>query len=325
MSHDIDTTTGIAAMAYVQGSEKPWHGLGQTVDPNASTAEWRDAAGLNWEAKRSVVTYHNDVVGSLTEDKSKHVLYRSDTGKPLSVVSADYKTVQPDDILGFFGTLAETGGFSIETVGALKQGRKIWALARVGENARILDDEVAPYLMLATSYDGSMATIAKFTSVRIVCNNTLQASLRNAQGKNQLSISHQTVFDAQSVRQELGIALDSWDEFKIKANRMARVKINPAVTDAFLTDLLEPFSPGYTEEQIKKSKGFQSILSLFNGDQIGTGQDAIDNTVWGLVQATTEYVDHARGKGADSRLNAAWFGQGAKLKERAFELADTFA
>lgn len=207
------------------------------------------------------------------------------------------------------------------TGAALKEGRKIWALARIGENARILDDEVALYLMLATSYDGSMATIAKFTSVRIVCNNTLQASLRNAQGRNQLSISHQTVFDARSVRQELGIALDSWEAFQIKANRMAKTKVNANVTDAFLQDLLEPFTD-YTEEQIKKSKGYQSILNLFHGGQLGTGQDAIDNTLWGLVQATTEYVDHARGKGADSRLNAAWFGQGAKLKERAFELAE---
>ena len=41
-------------------------------------------------------------------------------------------------------------------------------------------EAVAPYLLLATSYDGTMATIARFTTIRVVCNNTLQACLRNA-------------------------------------------------------------------------------------------------------------------------------------------------
>ena len=164
----------------------------------------------------------------------KHVLYRSDTGRPLSVVSSDYKTVQPDDILGFFGELAASGGFSIETVGALKEGRRLWALARVGENARIRDDEVAPYLLLATSYDGTMATLAKFTAVRVVCQNTLQASLRNTAGQTQVTISHQAIFDSKQVRADLGIALDAWETFQHKAGLMAARKITDAERDAWL-------------------------------------------------------------------------------------------
>ena len=179
-----------------------------------------------------------------------------------------------------------------------------------------------PYLMLATSYDGSMATIAKFTSVRVVCNNTLQASLRNAAGKNQLAISHQTVFDAQSVRQELGIALDSWDEFKIKANRMAKTKVTSEVVDTWLQELLEPYAE--SPEKVKQSKGYMAILNLFHDGQLGVGQDAIKGTVWGLLQAVTQYVDHEKGRTPDGRIDAAWFGSGARLKERAFELATTF-
>ena len=179
-----------------------------------------------------------------------------------------------------------------------------------------------PYLMLATSYDGSMATIAKFTSVRVVCNNTLQASLRKKKKKNQLAISHQTVFDAQSVRQELGIALDSWDEFKIKANRMAKTKVTSEVVDTWLQELLEPYAE--SPEKVKQSKGYMAILNLFHDGQLGVGQDAIKGTVWGLLQAVTQYVDHEKGRTPDGRIDAAWFGSGARLKERAFELATTF-
>ncbi len=232
MAHELDLSTGTAAIAYVQGSETPWHGLGQTVDPTAPVCDWKRAAGLDWQALRAEVTYQNETSGRVVSFADKHVLYRSDSGQPLSVVSSEYKTVQPDDILNFFGDLAESGGFSIETVGALKEGRRIWALGRVGENARILDDEVAPYLLLATSYDGSMATLAKFTAVRVVCNNTLQASLRNAIGQRQVTLSHQAIFDPKQLRANLGIARDAWESFQEKARLMAARKITDAERNA---------------------------------------------------------------------------------------------
>jgi hypothetical protein len=38
---------------------------------------------------------------------------------------------------------------------------------------------------------------------------------------------------------------------------------------------------------------------------IGGNQDATDQTLWGLVNATTEYIDHEKGRMRDNRLNAA--------------------
>lgn len=324
MAHELSLVNGQYGYAQVAGSEKPWHGLGQEVDPTADAQTWRKAAGLDWEALRSVVVYQG-IDGPTKTYDDRHVLYRSDTGTPLSIVSSDYNIVQPEAVVGFFSDLAKTGGFSIETVGSLKQGRKIWALGRVGEDAKILDDQVAPYLLLATSYDGTMATTAKFTTVRVVCNNTLQASLKNSAGKTQVSIPHSVAFDPVRVKADLGIAADSWGLFKIKAERMAQHKISDFAADAWLQELLEPATQHMTDEQVRKTRGYQRIMDLFHGGQLGTGQDAIDGTVWGLLQATTQYVDHEKGRTDDGRIDAAWFGPGAKFKERAFELAELVA
>lgn len=327
MAHELDETTGRAAMAYAVGSAVPWHGLGQTIDPKATPEEWQRAAGIEWEAKRTPVVFNN-IKDEYQEWKDKHVLYRSDTGMPLSVVSDDYQIVQPAHVMGFFGTLAEQGGFQIETVGAIREGRRIWALARVGENAKIMDDAVAPYLLLATSYDASMATVAKFTTVRCVCNNTLQAALKNNAGKKQVSIPHSALFKPEQVRAELGIALNSWEEFKLKAGAMAKTKITDKVMDDYLQELLEPFIPygtTYNPEKVRASKGYQRITQLFHGGQLGTGQEAINGTVWGLVQAVGQYVDHEKGRLQDNRLDAAWFGPGAKIKDAAWELAEKVA
>lgn len=325
MAHLLDMTTGKAAMAWAGGGDTPWHGLGQAVSPDASISEWRKAAGLDWQALTAEVSYNNAVTGAAVTYDDKRVLYRSDTGKALSVVSDSYQIVQPEQVLGFFENLTSKGGFQIDTVGALKEGRKIWALAKVGEEAEIMDDKVAPYLMLATSYDGSMATIAKFTTVRVVCNNTLQACLRNSEGQRQVSISHNAKFDAASVRYELGISADSWDTFKTQAGLMAKRKMNDAATDAWLQELFAPFMPtgtSYSHEQVKKSMGYKRILDLFNGGQLGTGQDAIDGTLWGLLNATTQYIDHEKGRNQDNRVSEAWFGLGARMKAHAYKLAE---
>jgi phage/plasmid-like protein (TIGR03299 family) len=170
-----------------------------------------------------------------------------------------------------------------------------------------------------------MATVARFTTVRVVCNNTLQACLRNASSQKQVTISHQAIFDPKEVRADLGIALDAWEEFQHKAGLMAQRKLTDLETDAWLQDLFQPFMPygqTYSPEQVRKSKGYRRILDLFAGEMIGGAQDATDQTLWGLLNATTEYIDHEKGRMQDNRLNAAWFGPGARFKDHAYQLAE---
>jgi len=73
-------------------------------------------------------------------------------------------------------------------------------------------DRVNGNLLLATSLDGSMRTIAKLTSVRVVCANTLSLAL-NTEGDNPtVMVSHRSYFDADEVKQSLGVAVDSFRE-----------------------------------------------------------------------------------------------------------------
>ena len=49
-------------------------------------------------------------------------------------------------------------------------------------------------------------------------------------------------------------------------------------------------------------------------------------TVWGWLNAATQYVDHAaRARSRDNRLNSAWFGAGDALKMKAAEVAQRHA
>src|SRR5438270_5239002 len=119
MSHGIDESTGRASMAYV--GTVPWHGLGQELAPGEPIEQWANAASLNWTALLSPVLYR-DQRNEVREFHADRVLYRSDTRAPLSIVSDNYKVVQPMEVLGFYRDIAAVGGFHLETAGALLGG-----------------------------------------------------------------------------------------------------------------------------------------------------------------------------------------------------------
>lgn len=322
MAAQTDFTTGKAGIAY-RGAT-PWHGHGQRLTADATIDDWRKESGLDWECERAPVFFDYNRDGEQKEFVGKDVLFRSDTKAPLSVVSSEYKIAQPGQIMGFFNEVAKNGNFQMETAGSLFDGRRIWGLARVSENASIKDDLVAPYLMMATSYDGTMSTVAQFTTVRIVCNNTLQQSLHTNNGKTRVTIPHSAMFNAKSIQAELGLAESSWDNFMATANRMARTKINDAEMNAYLQMLLDP-EQKKDPVKVINSKGYGRIMALFHGDQIGSGMDAIKGTVWGALQATAEYVDWEVGRKQDLRLDSAWLGVGARFKLTASELLGKIA
>ena len=64
------------------------------------------------------------------------------------------------------------------------------------------------------------------------------------------------------------------------------------------------------------------MLSLYEGHGRGAELEAAKGTAWGLLNAVTEYVDHERrARSNEYRMDTAWFGQGAVIKQRALNTA----
>lgn len=126
----------------------------------------------------------------------------------------------------------------METAGVLRDGEKIWGLAKVNDGVEIVDgDVIKPYLLLATSYDGSLATTARFTSIRVVCNNTLQmARADNKSGV--VKVRHDSTFDSDAVRRQLGIFKDSWERFQTEMRTLAGKTLRFHEAEAFAAKLL---------------------------------------------------------------------------------------
>lgn len=314
MAHLIETINGKAEIAFA--GTTPWHGLGQNLTADAPIDVWQKEAGLDWQAELSPVRYTangNDLIMG-----GQNVIHRSDTGTALGVVTDRYRVHQPGEILDFFNTLVQSAGFKLEVAGAIKGGKRIWALANVNQEACVLgNDEMKGYLLLSTSFDGSTATIGQYTSIRVVCNNTLSAA-DNETARSRISITHGSRFDASLMRDRLGIVVGGFDGMMDNYRRLARQNVNTAFVDQFLCKLFPPtVMSDKNGEPVLHSRGYKKVLDLFEGSAKGSDLQGVRGTRWGLLNAVTEFVDHQRGHNVDTRLNNAWFGQGARLKSEA--------
>jgi phage/plasmid-like protein (TIGR03299 family) len=328
MSHLIDT------MAYT--GQTPWHQLGHALPKKQSIDVWANAAGMQWKIQETPVRYmaigeDNALYGEALEFPEQKVLYRSDTHAALSVVSQRYKVVQPQEVLEFYRDLSEVAGFELETAGVLKAGRRFWALARTGKSACLKgNDVVHSYLLLATSCDGTLATMAIPTSVRVVCNNTLAMALQSASANGNagsIKVPHSTQFNAQAVKRQLGIAVGQWDSFMYRMKTLAERKVKTHEAMNYFLKVICQTDPlgeggGSGLSGLANERALKKVQALFEGHGRGAELQAAKGTAWGLLSAVTEFVDHEKqARSQDNRLDSAWFGQGAALKHRALEHA----
>ncbi|RKG42905.1 DUF932 domain-containing protein, partial [Acinetobacter cumulans] len=316
------------------------------LSPNQPLEVWAQQAGMDWRIESSDVSYmaQNERGQSIIMPfEEQRVLYRSDTHAPLSVVSQRYQEVQPKEILEFYRDLTEQSGFELETAGVLKGGKKFWALARTGQSTALKSKDVSNgYILLATACDGTLATTAQFTSIRVVCNNTLAIALRGqSSSAGVVKVPHSTKFDAEKVKQQLGISVRAWDEHMYEMKQLTQRKVSQQEAKAYfdavfnnstmsISDPEENIIQFYRNvaQQVQEKKpepngrAMNKALEMFNGQGRGAELSSAKDTAYGLLCSITEFVDHERrAMSTDHRLDSAWFGAGAGLKQRGLEQA----
>lgn len=321
MAHMIDTVS--RSTASYASTQREWHGLGQLMPIGASVEEWQAQAGMDYRVQRSVIRYATerdltDASAFRTVD-DKHVLFRSDTGAALGVVSDSYQIVQPQDVLNFFREWASQGGLTIESAGVLFGGRRYFATAKLSDAASIDGgrDSVVPYALLSTSADGSLATECRWTTVRTVCNNTLTMARK---GAAVYKVSHRSVFRADDAKALVEAAHEEFGAFMQMARALANISVSSERAEHLTVQLLMKAS----EEATRASAGFGRIMGLFHGAGRGSNFASAHDTAWGWLNAVTEYTDHhARTRSIENRQASALWGPGDALKAKALELVTT--
>lgn len=226
MAHNIHLNEQTGQHSFFSVKEKAWHGLGKVLDNYPTSAEALKFAGLDFSViKEDIYTTSFNADGQPMDTtqriKTHFATIRQDTGNVLGVVGKDYEIVQNIDAFSFFDSIVGGDGIHYETAEALGKAERIFITAKLPSYIKAgKEDLIEQYLFLTTSHDGYGSITAAFTPVRIVCNNTLNAALRNycnsikirhtANAKDRLEQAHKVMGIANQLSGQLETIFNQW-------------------------------------------------------------------------------------------------------------------
>ena len=261
--------------------EKPWHGIGTVVEEAPTSEEAIRIAKLDWTVQQFPVYANNEPIEGYFAN------IRSDINLPLGIVKGRYRIVQNSEAFGFVDNIIGNKDMECryETAGSLFNGKRIFLLVKLPDKD-VLGDKIENYMFFTNSHDGSKSLMAGVSSVRVVCNNTLQLAIKNAERlwvcRHTVSIQDK-VFEAKA---SLGMAVTYMNGMSEVAEDMYAIKID---SDTFFKRLAEsPTMVSIAEKNRNLMIERMRIISKEKDDLVefkGTG--------WGMYNAVADYISNA--------------------------------
>lgn len=342
MAHNINYNEQTGKHSFFSMNEKPWHNLGQIVTDYPNSKQALIHAGLDYTVEKRKIYTHSDDLEKVQDFLIRDILIpnynatvRTDTNQVLGVVGKDYEVIQNVDAFSFFDSIVGGDGIQYETAGALGNGERIFITAKLPSYIRVgNNDLIQQYLFLTTSHDGFGSITAAFTPIRIVCNNTLNAAMRNhsnsikirhtANAKERLGMAHKLMGISNQLSQELENIFNLWSKIKITDTEVQKL------IQMALAPSKETMKSVSESEQNKLSKYFQEVCTkayeyaLCNETQT---MDTTRGTLFGAYNAVTGYFQNVRTyKDDESKLKSLMLGGTGQLRvQKAFNLCSDFA
>lgn len=306
MAHALEIINGQASFASFR--QPAWHSLGTVFDHEVTSAsEMLQLANLaDWNVRVEDIPMPD---GYTTTNPSFWVVRNHPAdghSDILATVGSRYVAVQNEDLFAFGDALLD--GARWETAGSIKDGRVVFGSLALDRDI-VLDpsgvaDKVETYLLVHTSHDGSVAVQASVTPVRVVCQNTLNAALKNV--KQSYKIRHTQSVDGRiaAAREALGLAHTYLDKFELEAQALIQTELTKAQFDK-IVELAYPKPDKDVKGAMTK---WQNKVDLLNEIFVSDTNANINDTAWGAYNTLTERLDwyrSARGGNTENLMAAA--------------------
>lgn len=323
MAHNLNQKAD-GTYSFVAVGEKAWHGLGTYVNEAMTAEQAITLGGLDYEVEKRPVA-----VSGGADIPGYFATVRKDTKDVLGIVSDQYHVVQNREAFTFFDSIIDQGEAIYQTAGALGKGERIFITAKLPSDILVHGEKVENYLLLTSGHDGKSAIQCGFTSVRVVCNNTLTAALRGLQ--NKVSILHfsNAKESLRAAAKIMGMSSKYSDILNQSFNKMAEVKITDKKLREYIEQVMKPRKEILNAETLQAeystlfTKKVDSILE-FAIDHPTQRTDAARGTVWGAYNAISGYFGYIKKYGnQEEKMNDLYFKAGAKKIELAYDLATT--
>ncbi len=307
MAHEVES------MFFVRSA--PWHGLGTKLDNPPTVAEAIRAAGLDWHVESEPLHLGDGRAAPA------FATVRASDRRILGVVGPKYRPLQNADAFAFFQPFLDAGQARLETAGSLRNGQRVWALARLagGPLEIVPGDAVERFVLLSNSHDGTLAVRVGFTPIRVVCANTL-AMAHGGDASQLIRVRHTASVrdNLEAIRDVMDLANQRFEATAEQYRRLAGRTINQADVKRYVRRVFQ-----VADDAQPSARLADILLTVEALAEAGRGNDRplVRGTVWAAYNGVTEYLGAVASRNADSRLNSLWFGDGALTSRRALEIA----
>ena len=316
---------GEDAMAYNLTGGKPWHHKGNPVNGDLTDEEIERVMPFEYFHEPLYVKRN----GVYQEVQTHDAITIDDTNTIMGVGGRTVSIYQPKDCAKFIRALSDEG-VRVETVGALGKGERIWFLMHEpkGKFEVFKGDETRMYILVTNAYDFTAALEARYTGIRAVCENTVNAAVKGAPACVKIKHTanmHQRAAEAAEIFKGYVRANAT---FKEAMQYLAKHPVNDKLIREFEDSMfgeLNKTEEGRAQTILKnKREKFEELVLHGRGTEI----KGVVGSAYGMFNAYTEYQDwHSTVRNAKTddgdvdRTNSILFGQASKLKSKALEVA----
>lgn len=321
MAHNLNTNKKTGKVAFASGNgQKAWHGLGQIVDGSMTAKQAIELAQLDYNVIQVPLTIEVPKQKMGIVVPNQFATLRTDTNDIFGVVGNQYQIIQNQEAFNFFDNIVGDGAAIYETAGALGVGQKIFISAKMPNDIIRIngsDDITEMYVVLTSSHDGSGSIVAMVTPIRVVCQNTLNAALKDSTNKVKIRHTKNAKIALEQAHEVLGITHILTNELNECFNSLAKKKL----TDAKVDELVSAIFAGGGKKEEESTRILNIRNEVFEAYENGAGQKGIRGTAWGLYNGITNYLDHKKEyKNESSMFDSLMGGESFKTAQTALDM-----
>jgi len=248
--------------------------------------------------------------GQPSQWTEKVAVVRDDTGKCLGAVSPDYETVQNSSLLSLIQPMVEEGLLTIENMGHLHNGARVFAQAKINEEFQVVGESYSSYITILNGHVGNASVAIGPSAYRVICGNTFTMAYSGIGEKYRHSTGvNEKVLDSKAVINYVNGAMKRYSEY---VEQLAVTKCSPA---QFVTAVEKIYDKEYS-----KLRHIETLNNLFYNGKGNEGK-----TFYDAFNSLTEYASNYSRKTVTGRFQYSNFGQGANINQRAMAVLTEMA
>jgi phage/plasmid-like protein (TIGR03299 family) len=264
---------------------------------------------LTWTVSKRPLFFQRQN-GTLGEWPTKVAIVRDDTEVCLGTVSQNYESVQNTDLLKLIDPMVQEGVLTIENMGYLAHGAKVFAQAKIAQEFQVLGESYNAYITLLNGHVGNSSVAIGPSAYRVICGNTftmayadLSERYRHETGVNEKVLSSRSV---------LNFVDGSMKRYSEKVEKLA---LTPCNTTQFRNVLEVLF-----KKDLKEIKKADKFVQLF---QSGAGNEG--KTFYDALNSITDFNSNVARKSKNARFGYVNFGTGSRMNARAMSVLTEMA